>query len=183
MWIDVSVPMAPGIVVWPGDPQFKLRRDFSLEHDGANVSSLSMSAHTGTHIDAPMHYVPGGTGADRFPLELAMGRARVLDLRGAAEIGREHLAPFEIQRGERILLRTDNSDDPRRYQRARDPFVAIAPAGAAYLVEQGAALVGIDYLSVGADSPAGGETHRLLLGAGIWLLEGLLLEHADPGEY
>lgn len=176
MWIDVTAPLEAGIVVWPGDAPFALRRDSTLARDGANVSSITMSAHTGTHVDAPAHYLEGAATIGEFPAEAGIGPARVIEVPEALEIRRPHLERFGITKGQRILLKTGNSAYPRRYRQALETPAVLSAGGAKYLVECGARLVGIDYLSVGDEA-----VHRILLTADVWIVEGLLLERVQPG--
>jgi arylformamidase len=175
--IDISLPIRPGMVVWEGDPAVSFEQASSLEAgDPANLTRLELGSHTGTHVDAPLHFLPGGEGVDRLPLEALIGAALVLDLTHIA--GDVRPADLDFPGGtERLLLKTPNS---RLWQ--RDEFVSdhvvIAPDAARLLVEQGVRLVGVDYLSVGS-----AETHRILLQAGVVPLEGLDLSGVEPGEY
>ena len=183
-WIDVSVPVRSGMVHWPGDPAVKLERAMSIA-DGAdaNVTRVDMSAHTGTHMDAPLHYFEEDPGIEALPLDVALGRARVLRIEGKEPIDRGQLEGFDVQGGERILFRTANSDR-RWWDREFDPsFVHVSLEAAELLGEAGAALVGVDYLSVGGYESDGVETHRALLGAGVWVVEGLDLSAVEPGDY
>jgi arylformamidase len=175
--IDISRPIRPGMVVWEGDPRVSFQQVASLEAgDLANITALELGAHTGTHVDAPLHFLPDGAGAEQLPLEALIGPAVVLDLQHIE--GDVRAADLDFPDGvERLLLKTPNS---RLWD--RDEFVAdhvtIAPDAARLLVERGVRLVGIDYLSVGLP-----ETHRILLGAGIVALEGLDLRAVEAGDY
>jgi arylformamidase len=175
--LDVSVPIRPGMVVWDGDPTVSFEQAASLDAGGpANVTRLALGSHTGTHMDAPLHFLSGGAGVDRLPLEALVGAALVLDLRHLEADVRA--SDLDLPDGtERVLLKTRNSE-----LWERDDFVAdhltIAPDAARLLVERGLRLVGVDYLSVG--SP---ETHRILLEAGVVPLEGLDLREVEPGPY
>ncbi len=182
-WIDISVLLKDAMVHWPGDPAVSIRRARNMDHgDTVNLSQISMGVHTGTHMDAPLHFLPQGDGIDTLPLEVVMGRARVLEIRDGESIKPEELALHRIRRGERILFKTRNS--PRAWQSGRfvDDFVYISNAAADYLVDRGVRLVGVDYLSV--SRPNGdGYVHKTLLGGGIWLIEGLDLTPAPAGRY
>ena len=183
-WIDVSVPLRTGMVTWPGDPPVRITAALDLaKGDEATVSLLSMGAHTGTHMDAPRHFLTNGPGIDAMPPEIGLGRARVLAIPAVESIQPESLRPHRIRRGERILFRTRNSDRPWGDGPFVEDFVHISPEGAAFLVQRGVRLVGIDYLSVGGFKAGGAETHRTLLGAGIWIIEGLNLASVKPGSY
>jgi arylformamidase len=183
-WIDVSVPLTSGMAHWPGDPVpiFKQISEIARGAD-ANVTLSRMTAHTGTHMDAPRHFLAGGSGIDQFPLEVGVGRARVIGCGDARAIGRAEIEGRRIQKGERILFKTRNSGarwDNREFQR---DFVGLDATAAKFLAEAGVALVGIDYLSIGRFEADGVETHKTLLGAGIWIVEGLNLAGVAEGEY
>ena len=183
-WIDVSVPVRPGLVHWPSDPQVKLERTMSIGNgEEANVTRIDMSAHTGTHMDAPLHHFDEDPGMEALPLDVAIGAARVIGIEGEEPIDRGQLEGLEIRSGERILFRTTNSDR-RWWDRDFDPaFVHVSLEAAELLGEAGVALVGADYLSVGGYEGDGAETHRALLGAGVWIVEGLDLSKVEPGDY
>ncbi|HSI91892.1 MAG TPA: cyclase family protein [Jiangellaceae bacterium] len=183
-WLDVSVPVAEHLTVFPGTPGAAVHQVHSLDQgDQANVSELRMSTHTGTHVDAPVHFVAGAAGIDKLDLDALNGPARVISVPDVQRIGPEALSRHEPGRGERILLRTRNSDTAW-YQREFDPDYAHLTAQAArLLVQRGIAAVGIDYLSIGGEEFDTVETHRVLLGAGVAVLEGLDLCDVEPGRY
>jgi arylformamidase len=109
-WRDVSVPIHSGMVHYPGNPPVRLDFVRDLERgDGETLSELSLSVHTGTHVDAPIHFIRDATGLDRLPIETLIGAARIIDLPDAEAITARHLAAHEIAPRERILLRTRNS--------------------------------------------------------------------------
>jgi arylformamidase len=135
------------------------------------VTSLTMCAHTGTHVDAPAHFISGGGAVESLPLDALIGPAHVVRLNDAwPACGR-------------LLFRTRNSEHRWWEQPFQTGFDALTPEQARRAVEQGVRLVGIDYLSIGADSEDGAQTHRILLAAGIVILEGLNLCAIAPGEY
>jgi len=179
--LDVSMPLAAGVATWPGDPEFRRDLVASIERgDPATFASLQMSSHAGTHVDAPAHYLPGAATVDRLPLEVLVGPARVVAIPDAQVIEAGHLHAADPQRGERLLLRTANSDR-RVLQRPFRPGDVALDAGAARLLAGcGIALLGVDSLTVGRPQD-GSETHRILLEAGIVLVEGLDLADAAPG--
>jgi len=182
---DITLPITPTMVVWPGDPGVEITRVSDLERgDPATVSQLSLGAHTGTHIDAPCHFVPGGATVDQIPIHVLVGPAFVADARPASVLDRDTLAGLGIPaRTERLLLRTHNSDSwTPGHAEFRPDYVAITTGGAEWLVERGLRLVGIDYLSI-APFEDTGPTHRKLLEAGIVALEGLNLSNIAPGTY
>jgi arylformamidase len=183
-WIDISVPLASGMVHWPGDPEPSFERISEIgQGAAANVTMCRMTAHTGTHMDAPCHFLDGKDGIDRFPLSLAAGPARVIGVPGASVLGRAQLEPKNIEPGERVLFKTRNSDRRWDNQDFETGFVAFDASGARFLVERGVSLVGVDYLSVGLFQGDGVETHQVLLGGGVWVLEGINLSGVPEGEY
>jgi len=183
-WIDVSVPVRSGMVHWPEDPEVTLERTKSIaEGEEANLTRLDMSAHTGTHMDAPLHFFDEDPGMEALPLDSVIGPARVVRIEGEEPIDRGHVEELDLRAGERVLFRTTNSDRPW-WERDFDPgFVHISLEAAELLGEAAVALVGVDYLSVGGYESDGAETHRALLGAGIWIVEGLDLSEVEPGDY
>jgi arylformamidase len=181
-WIDVSVPLKTGMVHWPGDPAVEVTQPKSLDRgDSATLSFLRLGAHSGTHMDAPAHFVRGGQTIDQLPLDAVIGPARVIDIRSTVCVEPKELVQQRIRRGERILFRTRNSRRCWRDDNFVEDFVYISPAAAAFLAERQVRLVGIDYLSVGAFKKDGRETHLALLGAGTWIIEGLNLSMVRPG--
>jgi arylformamidase len=177
--LDVSVTIRPGMPVYPGTPGVRIERAQSLERgDPANVSRLDLGAHTGTHVDAPVHFLPGSSGADALDLDAFVGPCTVAEVAAGEAIGADEIAALDLPAGcERLLLRTRNS---RLWERdAFTPgFVRLDSGGAEALIERGLRLVGIDYLSVGDR-----DAHRALLGRGIGVVEGLDLRAAAPGAY
>ena len=167
--IDVSVPVRPGMVTYPGDPEVRLERVSSIaEGEVANISRLDFGVHTGTHVDAPVHFVEGAAGAETLPLDVLVGPCVVVD----------GLEPAAVPAGsERVLFKTPNG---RLWERDHfaDDFVKLDGEGAQALVAGGVRLVGIDYLSIGDE-----EAHQVLLEAGIVAVEGLDLRRVEPGKY
>jgi arylformamidase len=183
-WIDISVPVRNGMVHWPGDPPFHIERATDQEKgDVATVSRMELGVHTGTHMDAPLHFIRHARSIDTLPLDATVGPARVIPIRDTKSIRREELIPHAIAAGERILFKTANSDHLWDSDRFDEDFVFISQDGARYLAERGVRTVGVDYLSVGGFHIDGPETHQALLGAGIWIIEGLNLHGVEPGEY
>ncbi|NOT45301.1 MAG: cyclase family protein [Acidobacteria bacterium] len=182
-WIDISVPLLSGMPHWPGDPPVRIDRVQSLSRDGANVSRLDMSAHSGTHVDAPAHFVAGGAGIADLPIDAVTGPARVVHIHDSRVVDVASLEALHIARGERLLIRTRNSDRPWYREPFRADFVHLTPDAAAWLADRRPSCVGIDYLSISGadDDPA--LTHRALLEAGVWIIEGLDLSGAPPGHY
>ena len=182
-WVDVSVPVRDGMIHWPDDPPVRIGLASSIAGgDAANVTEVAMSAHTGTHMDAPRHFLPEGDGIDALPLEVAMGPARVIEISDPDAVTAEELADHDLATAQRVLLRTRNSDREWWREDFDVGFVHIEPAAAELIAGAGVRMVGVDYLSVGG-MKSGAETHRALLGAGVWIIEGLDLSDVGAGDY
>jgi arylformamidase len=178
--IDISVPVRPGMVVWEGDPPARIEQVASIAAgDGYNVTRLDISAHTGTHVDAPLHILEGGATIDALALDAMFGPCHVVDAAAvegqldAAALARLELPP----QPDRLLFKTRSGVLWERDIFSPD-FVAFTGDGAEALVALGVRLAGIDYLSIGDD-----DAHRVLLGAGVIPLEGLDLRAVEPGPY
>jgi arylformamidase len=167
--IDVSVPVRPGMVTYPGDPEVRLERVSSIAEGAvANLSRLDLGVHSGTHVDAPLHFLDGAAGVEALPLDVLVGPCVVVD----------GLDVSAVPAGtERVLFKTENGRLWERDEFAED-FVSLDGAAARALVAAGVRLVGIDYLSIGDE-----EAHHVLLEAGVVAVEGLDLRAAEPGEY
>ena len=183
-WIDISVPIYTGMVHWPDNPAVRVERIQDLSRgDVANVSKLELGAHTGTHMDAPRHFLADGAGLDELPLDATIGPARVIPIAQSQAIFPEELEAHRLRAGERVLFRTQNSERCWKNNQFVEDFVYISAAAAQYIVQRKVRTVGIDYLSVGGYVHDGVETHRILLGEGVWLIEGLNLAAVKPGTY
>ena len=186
-WIDISVPMRDGMVHWPGDPECRISLFVSIPGGApCNLTQMSLSAHTGTHMDAPRHFVRKGKTMEALPLSAVMGPCRVIEIKHQSLITAAELAPHKLIRGERVLFKTRNSIRSWRLAKKSvfdENFVYIPADTARFLVEKGVQTVGVDYLSVGGYQKDGVECHQLILGAEIWIIEGLDLSKVTPGEY
>ncbi len=178
---DVSVPIRSDMPIYQGNPGVELERVSSIaKGDPSNVSRLSFGVHTGTHVDAPLHFIEGAEGAEGILLDALVGPAVVVDGTGiASDVLREdELAGLGIPEGaERVLLKTRNSELWARTDFTRD-FIRLDGSGARFVVGRGIRTIGIDYLSIGDR-----EAHRELLGAGVVPVEGLDLRRIEPGNY
>jgi len=184
---DVTLTISPDMPVWPGDPPVLLERIASTDSgDEVNLSRLCMSVHAGTHVDAPFHFLGGKTATvDQLALSDLSGRVYVLQFDDRIKIiTREILVQSGIPaRTRRLLLKTGNSHFWEKGEmRFQTDFTALTPGAASYLVERGIKLVGVDYLSV-APFAEGAPTHKILLEAGIIIVEGLDLSQISPGRY
>ena len=183
-WIDISVPLRNAMVHWPSDPPVRIERVLDVERgDSHTRSEIVMGSHSGTHMDAPLHFIEHGVGIDRMPLDITVGRARVIEIQDTESVKPEELVQHRIRRGERILFKTRNSSRVWQTDTFVEDYVYISREAATYLSKIGARLVGVDYLSVGGLKGEGSQTHRLLLEEGVWIIEGLDLSQVAPGRY
>jgi len=183
-WIDISRPLVSGMAVWPGDPAVRVERVSAIASgEPFNLSAVSMCLHTGTHVDAPLHFLEGGPSVAEMPLDALVGPARVIGIRDPRAIRAHELEPLRLRRGERVLFKTRGSARRWRAPEFATDYVYVAPDAAALLVERGVRAVGIDYLSIGAPNQEGYDVHRTLLRAGVWIVEGLDLSEVSPGRY
>jgi arylformamidase len=183
-WIDVSVTVRHGMAHWPDNPPIVLERVLDLGRgDDCNVSHLAMGVHTGTHMDGPVHFLHEAAGLDEMPLTATMGEARVIEIEHPSQITVGEIRRHRLQAGERVLFRTSNSARCWDSGSFVEDFVYISEQAAAYLAETGVQTVGVDYLSVGGYRADGAAIHRILLQAGIWIIEGLDLSAVTGGRY
>ncbi|MBI1224245.1 MAG: cyclase family protein [Bacteroidetes bacterium] len=183
--IDISVPLNPKLPVWPGEQHPSITHKFRMsEGADANVTQLAFGSHTGTHIDAPLHFVDGGKTTIEIPLEKLVGPCQVVDCQGKTSITANDLKALHLPSGtEKILFKTDNS---RYWADPTHPFVedfcALTADAAQWVVDNGIHLVGIDYLSIQLyhDSL---DTHVILLSKETVIVEGLDLRFVEPGPY
>jgi arylformamidase len=181
---DISLPIATGGLIYPGNPPIAIAAQQAISQGaGANVSTLSLGSHTGTHVDAAKHFFDDGETVDALPLERMIGRAVVIEV--AADVNAvtaEHLRAAPIDGHTRVLVKTRNSTYNTETEFRRD-YTYIAPDAAEYLVERGVELVGVDYLSIEQFRSGHHRTHRTLLARRVVIVEGLALAAVPPGEY
>ena len=178
--VDISLPVQSSMLSWPTGRTVAEHRVVD-EGDGASPrnSEWHLDSHAGTHVDAPLHWIPGGATTDRLPADAFLGPCQVVAVGEDREIAPSDL-PDPV--GERLLIRTPNSDGRIRSREFDPGFAAIGVDAARTIAAAGTRLVGIDYLSV--ESPGGGgEVHRTLLGGGVALLEGIDLSGVEPGDW
>jgi arylformamidase len=184
---DISVPITPGETpTYPGDPGIEIGSWAAISRgDPANVSVLDFGAHTGTHVDAPAHFIEGAPGVTSLPLDALLGKALVVEIPdGVTAIEESHVEEMLHADVSRVLFKTRNSAFWGNARgRFREDFTYIAPGAARALVSRGVRLVGIDYLSVEKFGSKDFETHRTLLSNGVVILEGLDLRAVAPGKY
>lgn len=182
---DISVPLRNQMPTWPGSPNFKVIRWQSIENgDPVNNSRLYCDVHVGTHIDAPLHFLPSGITTDQLPLEALIGPAFVVHLPHLEAITARDLKTLDLpDESTRLLFHTDNSELWRSEKdEFYSKFVALTADAARWIVERGLRLVGVDYLSVQRYAD-GSETHRILLENEIIIVEGLNLTGINTGFY
>jgi arylformamidase len=181
--IDISVPLDATLPTYPNNTPFSLEPVKRVARgDSSNVSTLHMSAHTGTHVDAPRHFFDAGPGAEALPLELLIGRTRVVEVLSRSGISAADLSAIDLSEELRLLIKTHNS----RLWGSPDfhsDYVGVTESGARHLVDHGIKVVGVDYLSVEQFRASGAPAHHVLLGAGTIVIEGLNLAAVDPGVY
>ncbi len=180
---DVTVPLSPALPTFPGDPRFPMEFTHRIE-DGQpyNVARITMGAHSGTHVDAPYHFLADGATVEELPLEILMGKARVAEISAREKIERSDLEALDLRDDLRVLIKTRMSGQ-LRVSHFQEDFVYLTPDAATYLVQAGIKLVGIDYLSVERFGSQDFASHHALLGAGVVIIEGLDLSQVEPGEY
>jgi arylformamidase len=183
---DISMPLRSGGLVYPNNPPISITPVQSIAAGAtANVSRIDMGSHTGTHVDAPKHFIDDGTGVDAMPLDVLMGPARVIAVGDdVLAVGEAELRKHDLAGVTRLLIRTRNSAWLASGSTQFHPdFTHVTPDGAAYLVSLGVRLVGVDYLSVEQFHSPEHKTHRTLLENRVVIVEGLVLSEPPPGDY
>lgn len=180
---DITVPIRATMPIYEGDPGVNIEPWSQLaKGDSANVSFLHFGAHTGTHVDAPAHFIEGANRVDSLPLELLIGPARVIRVPDdATEIDPEFLSSCDLSNVTRLLFHTRNSAFWN--EEFRKDFTHLLPEAAEALVARGIKLVGNDYLSVEKFHSGHHRTHLTLLRSGTVIVEGLNLRDVPAGDY
>jgi len=181
---DISTPVQGGGVVYPGNPEITIEAQQAISRGaGANVSSVALGSHSGTHVDAARHFFDDGQTIDRIPLDRLIGRAILITFGDdLMSIGAGDLERHEIGSHTRVLLKTRNSSLLKRPEFVKD-YTYLAPDGAEFLVRRGVELVGIDYYSIEQFKSGHHRTHLTLLEKSVVIVEGLDLSVPPPGEY
>jgi len=181
--IDITMELHPGMVVYPGDPPFHRTAEQSVSAgDSCNLSLLSLGSHTGTHADAPRHLFEGGKSIEQLSLDYFIGKAKVFDLRSRSRVTAEDLRPLPIRRGDIVLLQTSNSEAQAPCG-GQQEYATLSLDAAEYLGHQAIRTLGFDGLSIEPPESHDLPVHRILLAAGIVIIEGLALHRVAPGEY
>ncbi len=172
------------MLVWRDDPKISVEQISTLEQNGCAVSWLSISSHTGTHVDAPSHFLQNSSGIDKIDLEKLIGDCLVVDFTNLnqMEITLKDLKKIPIEKGSRVLFKTGNFKFLKG-EKFPDGYVSLSEEGAKYLADKGVYLVGIDFLGIEKEDNAGHPVHKTLLAAGIVNLEGLDLSEVEEGQY
>jgi arylformamidase len=185
---DLTLTISPDFPTWPGDPKVEIFRKQKIEDgESANVSQMNISVHTGTHVDAPYHFLEKGDTVENLSLKTLKGRAYVVHFPDSVElVTAELLENADIPpRTRRILIRTKNSKlwaKENQYGPFIKNYVALDKGAAEYMVKKGVKLIGVDYLSV-APFEDTAPTHKVLLSAGVVIVEGLNLSKVSRGRY
>lgn len=186
-WYDISVPIKQGMVYFPTDPappRIYRINDRALG-SMATLCMLEIIGHTGTHLDAPLHFIPDGSTISDMDVEATIGPCRVIEIKDKESIKVAELEKNKIKKGDRLLCKTANS--PRTYESAKfqENYVYLDTKAADYLVEKGVLMFGLDNITIGKyqDPDSIIQTHQKLLGAGVYILENCALGHVPAGEY
>ncbi|MEY8348110.1 arylformamidase [Bacillus cereus] len=180
-WIDISQPLNNEIATWPGDTPFSYEVSWSKEQSGSvNVGKITMSIHTGTHIDAPFHFDNEGKKVIDLDVNVYVGKARIIDVSGMKSIGAKELETFDLDDVERLLLRTASHGNAQEFPETIPYLRAdIAP----FLSEKGIRLIGVDVPSVDPLDDKELAAHHQLFKHGIHILENVVLDHVQDGDY
>jgi arylformamidase len=186
-WYDISVPLKQGMNYFPTDPAPpKIYRYHDRDLGGrVTMSMMEMITHTGTHIDAPLHFVAGGSTISDMPLDATIGPCRVIEIRDQEKIRVAELESQNITKGERLLFKTRNSPKTYTSDTFVDDYVYLDADGATFLADKCIRLFGLDNITIGSFKEHDNltRTHQILLGAGIYILEDCALADVPPGEY
>lgn len=180
---DISVDIQMGMPTYPGDAKFKSRKLKSVEQDGYEIHRLSLGNHTGTHVDAPAHFIQNGATITELPLDILNGRVRVVEILDKGKVGFEAVKDLQLQNDFRILFKTRNSSLWKNRKRFQKNYVYLTLDAAKYLAENDIKLIGFDYLSLEKFGDSEHPVHRYLLGNQVIILEGLNLLEVEEGEY
>lgn len=180
--IDISWPISPEMTTYKDKQQVSFTHTKLFERDQVREQSITVSTHTGTHVDASAHFLQQGVTIDRMPLEQLIGPCKVVDLTHIQEVIRaDDLQEYEFEEGDFVLLKTRNSEVSATAKFDQN-FVYLDASAASYFVELGVDLVGIDYLGIERNQPSH-DTHTILMKAGVAIVEGLRLAHVEQDEY
>lgn len=179
--LDISQPLHTGMAIWPGDTKFSFQLTWTKEQSGSvNVGQIQLSTHTGTHIDAPFHFDEKGQKVHQLDLSLYVGECQVIHLSEEQSIRVEDLQQYDLAGVKRLLIRTDFWKDRTKFP---TNIPCLTPDAVTYLGAQGIKLIGFDLPSVDPIDSKELEVHHAMNSYGIHILEGLVLDHVEEGEY
>jgi arylformamidase len=186
-WIDITVTLKPDmnyLIIDPVPPKIFRISDVN-RGDKVTMSKLEIISHTGTHVDTPLHFIPGGSTITDMPLDATVGPARVIEIKHPKLVTVEELEPYNIKEGERILLKTRNSPITYESPTFVEDYVYISNEAAKYLASKKIRMVGLDNITIGdfRNEESVVATHRALLEKGIYIIEAVALAGVEPGEY
>lgn len=183
-FIDITFPISHRLPIWPDSIGYNYKWHLKMPKAGNNLSSISIDNHTGTHIDAPLHFIENGKSIEQLDLNKLIGLAYVAEIRGVRSIGANDLEASAIPKTcTRLLLKTDNQEYWNRGEKEfQEDFCALDKSGAQWVVDRGIDFVGIDYLSIERfeDGP---ETHQILLKNEVIIVESLNLKDVESGQF
>lgn len=180
---DVSVELNSKMHVYPGDPRFRSRQMKELDKDSYQLFKIMMGNHAGTHVDAPAHFLKDGASVDELPLELMNGRARVVEIHNNEKVDVPELERLMLADDFRLLFKTRNSLIWKSRKKFKKNYIYLTEDGASYLADNGIKLIGFDYLSIDQFGSLSHPAHKILLGNGVILIEGLNLAEVEEGHY
>jgi len=182
---DISVSLGGESIDFPGDTPYRRKMVQTLEGgDDCNLSEITMSAHAGTHLDAPKHFIGEGKTIDQLPVEKFLLPAVVVHVRNRVSIEPSELEEVSVRSGEAVLFKTRNStEDLIERGVFEENFVYLSEKGADWCLQKGVGLVGIDYITIEKYGSMGAPVHRKILGGGILILEGINLKSVPAGKY
>jgi arylformamidase len=181
---DITLPIHPQMLHWGRKPEVEVVESVA-NGDASNVTRWRLGAHTGTHVDAPAHFVDGATPIDEVSLYSLVGPAVVVDVTGVVgDVQPSDLAAAGLEGQKRVLLKTSNSAGPLKQTERADSWVGLSPEAAKWLIDAGVELIGIDYMTIeGPTLTDTWDAHHHLLGAGLLILENADLDAVPPGSY
>jgi arylformamidase len=183
-WIDVTAVLSNDSVVWPGNRPVLAEKTSKIGVGGSesNSTQIALNVHTGTHMDAPLHFVEHGNDIMRTDIDALIGHAKIFHIKDDIKITYNEIKDLPIEQGDRILFRTRNSDVDWETAQFMEDYVYLSPEAARFLVEKEVRTIGVDYLSV-AEYGNAAEVHKVLLNAPVHIIEGLRLNNVEPGDY
>lgn len=180
MWIDITMPMHKNMPIWPGDTPFSYKLDAMLEADGANVGSVQMSLHAGTHIDAPYHYDDFGKAVNVLPLEWFIGPVLIVEITNTLEITAPMLQVLDLKLTERIFFKTKTHYDAYTFE---PNYTVFTPEAIRFLAQRGVRVLGTDAPSIDALTDETLRAHHTCKELDVYIIENLWLKDVSQGHY